>query len=455
MGNAYSLSQTLEQLVVNSPSQWLRHPLRIAMALRHPIYIGRYLVAIQATLPERAVPIDELIRLIALLRTHPWPADKLGNVLDYATGWTGVDRAAIDTIERLAKNDIGYAGLSDQVWTILESAVRSRSDSTDAPVPAQRDPLEIAVNLPWTQALMAALEFMAYEFRSADCIRPDAFRLLDESLRLEGDDGLYHRAIMVRNFGLLRHIAPEWVESNRELLLGSDAPGGLGQRALDQALKWSETNRWLLEAFPCGVVDAVRRHVEYALDHYLVALLCGWNGYSLDDTAKFLGSQPELLLAAGERLGFLLDNDGIKQCHVERAVQFWQVMIDTTQCVEALAGFGELARVAALDDSQWRDLTIRTLTRTAGLIDQPHMVAERAAGLVPDEVTLQTMDTLVRRSSSTQSARKLNWSYHHTSWAQRKIENAARELLDASFELKDSDQYQRLHTALRERGIDI
>lgn len=455
MVDAYALSRTLERVVINSPSQWMRHPLRIAMALRQPLYIGRYLTAIHAKLSDGVAPIGEIIRLIGLLRTHPWPAHKLANVFDSDTDWINVDRTTIDIIESLAKNNLGYAGLSNQVWTILESTVRARSESTQQTVPEREDPIDIAINLPRTRALMAALEFMAYEFRSTNRVRTEALCLLTETLRLSGDDGLYHRAIMAPDIGLLRYIAPEWVESNRDLLFGSEAGGGLGQKTLDQALKWSQPNRWLLEAFPSGVMDAVRRQVEYALDHYLIALLWGWAGYTLKDAAKFLGSETELLWAAGERLGYLLDSDGVKRCHIDRALQLWRVIIDNTQCVEGLAVFGEIARVVALDDLQWRELTIRTLKRTAGRITVPHLVATRAAGLVPDENNLEIMDTLVRRSSSIPSDGKQDQAYRHTRWAQNKIEEVARELLDASREFKDSNHYQRLRTALRERSNDV
>ena len=462
MVDAYELSQTLERVVVNSPSQWMRHPLRIAMTLRHPIYIRHYLAAIHAKLSDGIAPVGELIRLIGLLRTHPWPAHKLDNVFDYDTDWANVDRATIDIIESLAKNDIGYAGLSNQVWTIIESTVKARSESNRQTVPEREDPIDIAINLPRTQALLAALEFMAYEFRSTNRVRTEALCLLTETLRLSSDDGLYHRAIIAPNIGLLRHIAPEWVESNRDLLFGSEAPGGLGQKTLDQALKWSQPklkwsqpNRWLLEAFPGGVMDAVSRQVEYALDHCLTALLWGLSEYTLEDTFKFLGSQPESLLAAGERLRYLLESDGVKQCHVDRALRFWRVMIDKTQCVDGLAAFGEVARVAALDDVQWRDLTLRTLKRTAGRITVPHLVAARAAGMVPDGITLEIMDILVRRSSSIRLDRKRNRAYYSAKWHQQKVEEAASELLKRSFDLRSTDYYQRLQTALRERGTGI
>ena len=455
--SARGLSETLERVVINNPAHWVRHPLRIAMALRHPTYIHRYLAAIHATLSNGRAPIDELIRLISLLRTHPWKAAELSpDKFDYDTHWENVDRATIDLIESLAKEDVGFAGLSNEVWKILKSAVKARSESTEDAVRVRRDPLDTAIGSPWTRALMAALEFMAYEFRNTDCIRPDAFRLLAETLRLDGDAGLYYRAIIALNIGLLRHLAPEWVERNRDLLFGSEAPTGLGQKTVDQALKWGKPDKWLLETFRRGVMDAVCRQVRNALDHYLNAMLWDWEGYSLEEAANFLGSKPELLSVTGGRLGSLLDSDSAKQIQIERAIQFWRVMIGKPQCVDGLTGFGGFARVAVLDDRQWSDLTLKTLSHTGGRIDEPDLVAERAAGLVPDGTTLEIMDNLVRRSSpSIKSNGNRDRAYYRAKWHQQKVEKAAVELLDRSSDLSGSDHYQRLQTALRERGTDM
>ena len=457
MVSARGLSETLERVVINSPAQWVRHPLRIAMALRHPTYIHRYLVGILATLSDGGAPIEELIRLVALLRTHPWKADRISpDKFDYDTDWDNVDRTTIDIIERLAKNDIGFAGLSNEAWTILESAVKNRSELIAGAVRAQSDPLDIAINLPWTHALMAALEFIAYEFRSTNCVRLDAVRLLTETLRLEGDEGLYHRAIIAPNISLLQHVAPEWVERNRNLLLGAAAPPELGRRTLDQALKWAAPNRWLLEEFRLGVIDAIHRRVRNALDHYLIAMLWDWQGYSLEEAAGFLGSQPELLSATGDRLGSLLDSDSANQSHVERAVRFWRTVIDQSDCIEGLAGFGGIARVGRLDDVQWSDLTLKTLRRTDGRINEPHMVDERAAGLAPDDTTLEIMDYLVRKSSPrTQSVGVQDRAYYRSKWYQKKVEEAAIEVLKRSSDLIGSDHYRRLRTALRERDTAL
>ena len=274
---------------------------------------------------------------------------------------------------------------------------------------------------------MAAIEFMAFEFRNTSQGRTESLCLVTETLRIGGDDGLYHRAIIAPNIGLLRHIAPEWMERNRDLILGSEAPTGLGQKTLDQALKWGRPNRWLLEEYRCGVVDAVCRQVRNALDHYLVAMLWDWRGYSLEAVARFLGSKPELLSATGGRLGFLLDSDSAKQTHIERAFGLWRIMIGKPERVGGLTGFGGFARIAVLDDRQWSELTLKTLRLTKGLIDDPDVVAERAVGLVPDDTTLEIVDNLVRRScSAIQSDGNRDRAYYRASWHQQKVEKAAR-----------------------------
>lgn len=456
MVSARGLSRTLERVVINNSSQWVRHPIRIAMALRHPTYIHRYLAAVRATIADGMAPIDELIRLIALLRTHPWKADKLGRGgFDYDTDWDYVDRATIDLIESLAKEDIGFAGLSNKVWKILESAVGVRSKVSEVAVPAARDPLDIAINLPHTRALGAALEFVAYEFRSTDRIRTDAFRLFAETLRLDGDDGLYHRAIMAPYVGLLQ-VAPNWIENHQDMLFGSAAPTGLGQKTVDQALKWGPTNKWLMETFRCSAMDAATRKTKNALDHYLIAMLWDWDGYSLENAAKFLLKKPELLSAAGHRLGFLLGTENANQKHIERAIRLWKIMIETNECVEGLTGFGGFAHVVGLDDGQWSVLTRDTLRRTGGCIDEPNVVAERVAGLVPNDTTLEIMDNIVRRASPRiRSDGKRDRAYYRARWSQGIVEKAASELLDRSSDLSGSDYYRRLQTALQERGTEV
>ena len=116
------------------------------------------------------------------------------------------------------------------------------------------DPLELAINRSCTRAFEGALAFMAHEYRAKKSVRIQAFELIQKALRISGSDGLQFRAVLAPRIGFLHHIAPGWVERFRELIFGVEAPDGLGQRTLDQTLKWSQPNRWLLEEISDRVV---------------------------------------------------------------------------------------------------------------------------------------------------------------------------------------------------------
>jgi hypothetical protein len=109
------------------------------------------------------------------------------------------------------------------------------------------------------------LQLVATEFRRDGTVRNEALDLLDEALNLEGWDGAEHRAIIAPRLPFLRHVEPEWVESRESRLLEDDAPGDLGQKTVELALKWGRPNRWLLERHRGAVLRAVRAGSKQAL----------------------------------------------------------------------------------------------------------------------------------------------------------------------------------------------
>src|SRR5690606_6461545 len=147
---------------------------------------------------------------------------------------------------------------------------------------------------------------MAYEFRTAGSVRPEALMLLDETLRLDGADGAEHRAILATRLGFLQHVAPEWFERSAEVLFGAQAPEGLAQTTADLAVKWGRPNRWLHEHHRDLLLNAVLRGVDNAIDQLLIAMLWEVPGYTVEDNIEFLRQSPELLSRAGEMLGRLL-----------------------------------------------------------------------------------------------------------------------------------------------------
>jgi len=434
--SARELGRTLEAVVKADPTRWVAFPLRTAGLLRHPTYIHHYLrgLASAATLEE--VPTDDLIDLIVLVRTHPWEAVLLGkDTFEFDRDWRGSEEAGIDLIKSLADSDIGFGGRRDEVWSILHSEVE-RGDEPSRIVDGARDPLDAAINRPRTRALEAALSFMGHEYRTHGTVRPEAMNLLSAILRLEGTDGAEHRAIVAPRIGFLRHIASQWVDEHRDELFGTAAPNGLGQLTVDLALKWGRPNTWLLEHFPDPVKDAVRRGVDNALDHYLIAMLLQLPRYSVEEAVDLLRSHSKLS-EAGEALGRLLKAEDTNSKHAGLAARFWARALDGGTA-ETLAGFGWLSEIGALDDDTWTDLTLRTLTATRGRIDWAHKVAERATAQPLSKRMLAILNELVRGLDD--------------DWDRRSVTELAAQAIGQATQLADTPEYKRLRTTLLERG---
>jgi len=434
--SARELGRTLEAVVKSDPTQWAGTPLKTAGLLRHPTYIHHYLQGLAAASLDE-VPIDQLIDLILLVRTHPWEAVPLGHdAFNFDPDWRGSEEAGIDLIKSLADSDIGFGGRRDEVWSILQSDVERRNEPSRM-LDGARDPLERAINRPCTRALETALSFMGHEYRTRGTVRPEAMDLLSAILRLEGRDGAEHRAILAPRIGFLRHIASDWVDEHCDELFGMAAPAGLGQLTVDLALRWGRPNSWLLEHFPDAVKDAVRRDVDDALAHYLVAMLWQLPQYSVEKAVDFLRSASKLS-AAGEALGHLLRSEDTSPEHARLAVQFWARAIDGGTA-ETLAGFGWLSDISAIDNDTWTDLTRRTLTATRGRIDWAHKVAERATTQPPSTGALAILNQLVRGLAD--------------EWDLRSVTELAAQALGQAGHLADTPEYKRLRTTLLERGM--
>lgn len=436
--SARELGRTLEAVVKASPGPWVEAPLRITTELRHPTYIHHFLRALAEVLKGVDVPIDEVLDVIRLVRAHPWKAEPLGrdNGLDFDLNWREAERASIDVLKALADADLGFAGHEEEVWGLLDAEVRDLTEPSGI-VSGAHDPLETAINRRCMRALEAAIALMAYEVRAGAEVRPDALLLLEDCLRVEGQDGAEYRAIVATRLGFLRHIAPTWLDGIASLLFGQEAPAELAQTTADLAIKWSRPNRWLLERFRPLVRDAVAREIDHALEHLLAAMLWQVTGYGVNDNVTFLRQSPALLSNAGETLGRILSHGDADGGHIACAVTFWDAAIGTNDAA-ALAGFGWMAEIENLDADDWAEHTAKTLTITHGRIDWSHKVAERATELAPSTTTLDIMNHLVRGATD--------------EWDRRGNIERAATLLRTADNLAGTPAHERLRTTLLERG---
>ena len=375
--------------------------------------------------------------MMTLVRTRPWPAVTLGDRGDYDADWADAERAAIDLIKAMAASGCTFDDSADDVWAILESEVMSCSDAPAPEADEERDPYHRAIDRRCTRALDAVLFLIDSEFRATQTVRSRAVGLLDHSLHLAGRDGTEHRAILASRVRFLRHVLPGWIEDNRKLLFGNEAPGNLGQTTIDLAMKYSYSDDWVLENFQPAVHSAVKREIDHSMDHLLVAMLRGIPGYSAQDNVNLLRNSPQLASRSGETLGRLMSNSELEQHHLQIAADFWRAMLQAATS-DALFGFGWMSMVDAMGPDLWAELTLETLSSTGGRIDWSHGVAERVAASPPSRTGLAIMDLLIRAQSDP--------------WGSRRALEEAVAVLASAEALATTDEYQRLRRALLERG---
>ena len=437
--NARELARTLESVVKDDAEAWTATPIHFAMRLHHPTYINHYLRALASLAADHELPVDELVDLVKLIRTHPWEVVVLGgDNFAYDVDWRGAEGSGVELLRALANSKDSFGNRANEVWTILEAEVMNRAEPSTILDPDELDPYEVALNRPCTRALQAVLSFMANEFAASSSVRPEAITLLESSLQLTGRDGAEHRAILAPRIGFLRHVLPDWVEAKRELLFGSEAPEGLGQLMIDQAVKWARPNEWLITNFGEMVRSSVKGEKDGALDHLLLAMLWEWPGYSVKENVAFLQKSPTLVSSSGEAVGRLLRSGEVEQRHLEIAVEFWRAVLKSETGL-ALKGFGWFAEVESMDSELWAELTLETLQLSGGVIDRGHGVAERAMGLTPSRTSLAIVNELVRGQID--------------NWGLRVIAERAVDLLSAAQSLEGMDEYKRLQTAFLERGM--
>ena len=429
------LARTLRAVVAADPSGWLADPVPIATVLREPIHIDHYLRgAADAIKADAHVNAEPLMDLIDLALSSPWPATAMGRSdWDFEPDWSSCRDAAIELLRAMADKSVGFAGRDEHGWATIKAA------TTDLARPSPSgdgDPLTAAINHPPTRALDATVSLLAYQIRTSGEAGTDVLTHLEHLLAVDGTRGALNRAIIASRLGYFVSALPDWVDSVDQILFGNVAPDGLGQLTFDLAVKWGRPSRWLLERHQPQVLDAVRRRVDNALEHVLVAYLWQCDGYSLDELTTFLASVPGLPSEAGEALGRMLRDAPTDV--VRLGLDVWRAVLDTGT-ERSLAGFGWFAEVPGIDDVEWGELTLRTMNACDGPIAWSRGVTKRVAGTDPTTTTLAILDELVRHPER-------EWDAHPSA-------EAAAQHLQRADGLRESFEYQRLHGALAERGV--
>ncbi|WP_419946346.1 hypothetical protein [Candidatus Poriferisodalis sp.] len=435
--SARGLGRVLQKLVAENPADWLADPVGIVRALHHPTYISAYLRAAETPTDFTATVAARLVDAAGLAASEPWEVVRLGRSgHHYEPDWRETRRAAIELIGKIAAAGARFGGRADDAWKLIEDAARRRTSSGDErrddQQSAQADAQASA------RALELAVRFADAELRASRPLRPELEPLLDHSLRLSGELGLEHRNVIASHIRWLRYWLPEWTDAAMARIIGSDAPGGLGEATFESVLRLNAPSRWLCETYPDRIRDAARRQRESALRHVLVAMLYGWDAYSIEAVAQFLQRNTELIPEAARQIAGLLGHEEVDQGQLAVGVELWETLLDST-AASSLAAFGWMSIVDALEDARWTKLTRKTVEAAKGQYGWDEQVAKRAMAEPLTADKLAILDLLVRHTPS--------------DWVRRIIADNSEALLGVGPGLAATPEYRRLRTALIGHGL--
>ena len=480
------VADTLEQLVRDDPDGWLSDPLAIAVRLRQPTYIARYLRAaaagVAADNPDAGpvLPIGGLVDVMTMAQAEPWPAEQLapadGLGDHYDPDWAQARRAGTDLAKALIDSGVGMGGRDDEVWDYLETEARTNPDTFDVAEPGQdgdadpvermleaavesntdNDPLFLGINQANSRAVDAALSLMAQEHKTTQTVRPQAVGLIEWCLHQPGLQGARFRGIIAPAARLLHHILPDWFDRNKDLLFGDGAPGRLGQLTVDVAVNWSQPWDWLLDNCADSIYDSAGRGVEQSYRWLVAAMLHQVGGYEPNRIAQRLDGRVEQ--ACGVLAGMIGQLDDTTPDQMEAITSFCDAVIGHRQGRHA-AVLGRLAYADSLDHDTWAAITLKTLDATGGRIGQSHQIAERilettpipdSAAILAHLVEVQTNQALTATGSGAEGQQP---DHYDGAWARRLIADQAADWLHTAEDRQPGDEYHQLEKKLKDHGL--
>jgi hypothetical protein len=208
--------------------------------------------------------------------------------------------------------------------------------------------------------------------------------LIDELLALEGVDGLHSRAVLAPQLNWLRSGSPEWFAEHEPQLFGDAAPDDLGEATFDLYLEWGDPYEpMLLEQRDRIIAALAGDHSDDATQHLLHGLLWKLPGYEVETVSDILVQAGTRYVSyAGRWLGRgLAEAESVDHAPV---AALWRELLQRGLDGDAYAGFGWMAVNDHLDNDEWLTLTEDTAVATAGVLDEPYRVAERAGRLPSD-----------------------------------------------------------------------
>jgi hypothetical protein len=376
--NVDGLARELRDAIHGDPDRWLAvDPVDLARTLQHPIYISVLVEGLSGHVADANLDAERIVALTELVRSDPWPVEDLGGRRDEPdTSWARAGNAAIHLLGELGAARALHGEIADRAWAQVADAAGKRDDVHAPEEGGESNPLQQAILRPSMRALEEAFRIGDDDEHGPS---EQLLSLVEEILGLDGVDGFHGRAVLAPRLPRLRGASPAWFAEREERIFGDAAPDDLGPTTFDLYLEWGRAYGPLLEDQRDRVIDALAgdrgEDATRQLLHGLIWRLPAFDAAAVADA--LIGAGAATVSGAGHWLGWALaETDEIDHAPV---VELWRELLDRKTDADAYHGFGWTAVNDHIDEETWLALMTETATVSAGNLDEPHRVAERAA----------------------------------------------------------------------------
>ena len=294
---------------------------------------------------------------------------------------------ALSILQNMAEND--NVKLDTNVWidacNILQDIASERHDDYSCETLSYNE-IENRLHL---QALFC---LTCVVYRLGDKTPSKVQEILTGVARFDGQEGIEHRIVLGYSIMKLRSAIPNWYTKNESLLFGDDSPCNVSSVLMRICLNYNLLDEQTMEKYHTAVLEAlndeilcIRQKAENLESNDLVRcfmshVLRGSHRYDIEDLIRNLARiGPDAVSVACHECGHIICQENTDKKYVERGVQFWETLLDSSLEPVALYGLGWWALANSIDQDTWEQLMLRTCEATNGLVEIPDAVIERAS----------------------------------------------------------------------------
>jgi len=373
--STYGLGTVVKDLIAGNPDGWMgEDAAELVRTLREPTYVAAYFEAVDAS-PDAELPPAVLGAIEQLVEP--------GGVTQHLTGGPDITWPLDLALRLIPRLDISQPDTQHRVWALLHGAAHVNDGHNLPAAPETPNGAQSVVYGTYTRTLGAAFGVADKVMLGDDAPPPELLSLLDEAIALTRPQGLHARTALGSNLPWLMHNATAWTEARWNVLIGQDAPDGLGTYTFESYLQHGRPYQALLAAHPDLYRAALQSVPDAARIHILHGMLWGIDGYeppTVVDQLRAAGGG-----AISEAANWLaLGASRAPEVDMAPVVAFWRAGIERNLEAAEYEGFGAFAIVDHLPDATWLDLTLQTAKLCAGRLAFPDRIGSRAAAITDD-----------------------------------------------------------------------